>query len=292
MIPWWWNRSLWISVLVLVLVLFLLCWPVSQEDSGSSNRNGVAIVTMMKDPKNVDTWLARHRNTGIRHFFIRLEESPKVESYLTSQKDVTVVKGQSKGVNEYEDIQVRQEKWVNDALKMAYDIPTLGWLIHVDADELVVGDLGALQRLPPTVRTVWFQNVEARFSDVPTVEDSCFDAARFVNCAEKPGECASYGNGKPAGRVAPDVSAHGPHRMKSSLQNNGEHKVDEILVEHYESCDFESYKKKFKNLAVQDKPSSIPFSYYNESIEAAKTGNDAELEAVYRKYRVSGNNGL
>ena len=39
---------------------------------------------MMKSPKNIDTWLRKHRNLGIQHFYIRLEETPDLEEYLKS----------------------------------------------------------------------------------------------------------------------------------------------------------------------------------------------------------------
>ena len=278
----WWL-IFFIIIVIAIIIVILLLWP------GLNGGGGVAIVAMIKDPKNLDIWLDRHRRLGIQHFFIRLEDTPDIQDYLNSQSDVTVIPGNSDGVNEYENIQTRQINMVNDVLKMAatYQNPQLAWLIHVDADELVVGDLNALHQQPHNVRTVWFQNVEARFPDVPDEEDSCFDAAKFVNCAE--GGCAAYANGKSAGRVAADVSAHGPHRMKSSMDGALDEKIEAIQVQHYESCDFDSYKKKFKNLAVQkDKePSKIPFPYYNESIAAARTGDDGELEAVYRKYRVA-----
>jgi hypothetical protein len=286
------SNVVWASLAVAVVVIAaILLWPPSSSvdaDDADKKKRGVAIVSMIKDPKNIQVWLDRHRKTGIQYFFIRLEESPDTLQFLKTQPDVYVKVGESDGVNEYDNIQVRQEKWVNEALKLAAKShPSLQWMIHIDSDELVVGDLAALHQLPDTVRTVWFQNVEAKFRDIPSVEDSCFDAARFVNCAEEPGQCAAYGNGKSAGRIAPDVSAHGPHRFKSDRSVRGaDDKVDQILVEHYESCDFDMYKKKFKSLAVQDKKMNIPFSYYNESIDAAKTGSDVQLEAVYRKYRV------
>ena len=282
------SNVVWASLAVAVVIIAaILLWPPSVEDDDDKKKRGVAIVSMIKDPKNIQVWLDRHRKTGIQFFFIRLEESPDTLPFLQSQPDVYVKVGESDGVNEYDNIQVRQEKWVNEALKLAAKShPSLQWMIHIDSDELVVGDLAALQTLPDTVRTVWFQNVEAKFRDIPSVKDSCFDAARFVNCAEEPGQCAAYGNGKSAGRIAPDVSAHGPHRFKSDRGVGTDDKVDQILVEHYESCDFDMYKKKFKSLAVQDKKMNIPFSYYNESIDAAKTGSDDKLEAVYRKYRV------
>lgn len=284
------SKVAWIGVaVILALIVVVILWPQTSPDPETSGRKGqgVAIVSMMKDPKNMDVWLDRHRKIGIQHFFIRLEDSPEAASHLQSQSDVTVQIGLSTGINEYDNKQVRQDTWVNEALKLcAKSHPSLGWMIHIDSDEIAVGDLTQLQQLSDRVRTVWFQNVEARFRDIPNVEESCFEAARFVNCAEEPGECAAYGNGKSAGRIASDVSAHGPHRFKSSRSGDTEQKVDTILVEHYESCDFDMYKKKFKGLAVQDKKMNIPFSYYNESIEAAKSGSDADLEAVYRKYRV------
>lgn len=280
------SKVVWIGVaIILLLIAAVLMWPLTTDSS--RGREGVAIVSMMKDPKNMDVWLNRHRKTGIQHFFIRLEDSPDAAPFLEKQSDVTVQLGASTGINEYDNKQVRQDTWVNEALKLsAKSHPSLGWMIHIDSDEIVVGDLSQLQQMSDQVRTVWFQNVEAKFRDIPSVEESCFDAARFVNCAEEPGQCAAYGNGKSAGRIAPDVSAHGPHRFKSSRLGETERKVDAILVEHYESCDFDLYKKKFKGLAVQDKNMNIPFSYYNESIEAAKSGSDADLEKVYRKYRV------
>ena len=82
------------------------------------------------------------------------------------------------------------------------------------------------------------------------------------------------------------MRAIGPHRMKSTLEKNGGRKLKKLVVHHFESCDFDIYKKKFKQLSVQDKKLDIPFSYYNESIEAAKSENDDELYKVYEKYRV------
>ena len=77
----------------------------------------------------------------------------------------------------------------------------------------------------------------------------------------------------------------GPHRMQSSKESESI-KLEDLEVEHYESCDFNTYKQKFKNLSVQDKKNDIPFSYYNESIEAAKENNDDKLQEVFKKYRV------
>ena len=75
--------------------------------------------------------------------------------------------------------------------------------------------------------------------------------------------------------------------MKSEIETNESVKLDDLEVEHYESCDFNIYKQKFKNLSVQDKETKIPFSYYNESIKAAKDDDDDKLQEIYKKYRVN-----
>jgi hypothetical protein len=165
------------------------------------------------------------------------------------------------------------------------------WLIHIDADEKLHGDLEEIRRLPESVRTFWMENEEAVYSEVPTSADSCFQAAKFSKCSR--GEkCVSYGNGKGGGRMAADVFFNGPHRFGSTWNTKGndtEKKLQGVVVQHYESCDYDAFKDKFTNLAVQDVNNDIPFSYYNESIKAAKQDDEDVLRCVYEKHRtVSG----
>lgn len=252
----------------------------------SSEKTNVGIVSMIKKPKNIETWLKKHRDLGICHFYIRLEETPELEEYLEQQPDVTLQKGTSTGVNEYGEIQTRQNTWVNEAFRLAKgDQTPTKWLIHIDSDEILQGNLKKVQELPDNVRTFWMQNKEAKFDKVPGETDNCFSAKQFANCGKKGSGCVSYVNGKSGGRVENDVECNGPHRMKS-VQEEDSIKLDDLEVEHYESCDFNIYKQKFKNLAVQDKKNDIPFSYYNESIDAAKQDDDNKLQQIFEKYRV------
>jgi hypothetical protein len=248
----------------------------------------IATVTMMKNPKNVETWLNKNRASGIGHFYIRLEDSPDVLSYLNDQDDVTVNVGKSTGINEYEDIQHRQVKMVDECLEKAQtDGSNAKWLIHIDADELIDGDLDEIRQQPSNVHTFWMQNEEAKFNKIPGKEDNCFAATKFYDCAEHPDKCVSYGNGKSGARVCEYTSAHGPHRCKSSGANAKEVKLERVKVKHFESCDFDSYKQKFRHLSKQDKSTdNIPFSYYKDSIDAVKGGDDDQLAEVFTKYRV------
>jgi len=249
----------------------------------------IGLVSMMKSPKNIDTWLETHRQLGIARFYIRLEDTPAVEPYLSEQADVVLQIGQSTGVNEYTDKQRRQDDWLNEALQQA-QTDGLEWLIQIDSDELLAGDLDEIRRLPEEVRTFWMQNEEAKYAKIPQAADQCFAAAKFTNCAKDPTGCVSYGNGKGGGRVAKDVSANGPHRFRSTLANLAEEvKIQGVIVQHYESCDFDLYKEKYRGLAKQDRDENIPFSYYKESIEAAKlpgVEGDRAMEIIFEKYRV------
>jgi len=282
-----------IIALIIICVLFnhwitkYLKWKSKEIKEGFSNNTNVGIVSMIKNPKNIETWLDTHRKLGIKHFYIRLEDSSK-ESDLSKQSDITLQLGESTGINEYDEIQTRQNKWVDEALKMALtDGNQLGWLIHIDSDEILKGDLNVLNSLPDEVRTFWMQNHEAKFGAVPSKSDNCFSAISFTDCQKNSSKCVSYGNGKGGGRVAEDVSANGPHRMKSTYPNAVDQKMENIIVQHFESCDFDIYKQKFKQLANQDaRQKNIPFDYYNESIHAVNEGDDNKLHQIYKKYRV------
>lgn len=242
----------------------------------------IAIVSMMKNPKNIETWLEIHRHLGIQRFYIRLEDTPELINVLKSQPDVSLDISNSTGVNEYVEIQNRQAKMVDKALVDARK-DGLDWLIHIDSDEILKGNLEEIANLPETTRTFWMQNYEALYNSVPTEEDNCFRAKKFADCSID--HCVSYVNGKGGGRTKSDVSSNGPHRFKSS-QKDDQPKVN-MIVEHYESCDFEKYKEKYMNLSKQDTNNNIPFPYYNDSIQAAKNGGEEELMKTYIKYRVA-----
>jgi len=270
----------------LILCIIVIMFSVSQKriNFETPYSKGLGIISMIKDPKNIDTWLQHHRNLGIRKFYIRLEGTPGLVSYLDSHHDVHVKIGKASGVNEYEEIQTRQNNWVNEALKLGRN-DGIKWLVHIDADELLSGEISEILNLPTTTRTFWMQNKEAKFAKVPGKKDNCFEASKVVDCGEINNACVAYQNGKSGGRTEIDISAFGPHRMQSS---NGipSVKLKKMFILHYESCDFDIFKNKFKGLSVQNKKVSIPFPYYNESIAAAKKNDEQKLYSIYKKYRV------
>lgn len=275
-----------VSILIIIILYFSYLGSRvnrSKENFDQSPQK-VAVVSMIKSPKNMETWLEKHRNLGIARFYIRLEDTPELEEYLEKQSDVHLIIGRSTGINEYKEIQTRQGELVNQALRQG-EKDGMDWVIHIDSDEILEGDLDQVRSLPPNVRTFWIQNHEAKYADIPKKEDNCFTAAKYLDCSKE--ACVSYANGKSGGRCAPDVAANGPHRFKSNLSDNPDPdlKLEGIRVNHYESCDFEQYKAKYRGLSVQDLNNDIPFSYYNDSIKAVSQGDHA-LQKVYTQYRV------
>jgi len=275
-----------IKVLLLFFVFLIIYMYVTNGkciEPFTNNDQKIGIVSMMKNPKNIETWFERHRKMGIARFYIRLEDTPDLVDYFKAQPDVVLDISKSNGLNEYTEKQHRQGKMVDDALKNARN-DGIDWLIHIDSDEIVTGNLEEIRNLPETTRTFWMQNIEALYSHVPTKDDNCFIAKKLNNCENE--SCAAYANGKSGGRTTPDVSSFGCHRMQSSLKDDDAPKVN-LLVEHYESCDFEQYKEKYIGLSKEDTDNNIPFQYYKDSINAAKKGDDKELIDVYTKYRVT-----
>jgi hypothetical protein len=237
----------------------------------------IGIVSCIKNPKNIETWLKLHRDFGISRFYIRLEDTPELVDFFKSQPDVHLVVADSKSADEYADLMTRQSQMVDASLNLAKK-DGIDWLVHIDCDEVLDGDHTEIRNLPNDVGTFWMQNYEAMYDKIPKTADNCFKAKKFKNCATD--VCASYANGKGGGKVGVSQS-HGPHRFKS---NQREVQLTSVTVKHFESCDFDQYIAKYKRLAKSD-VSNIPFRYYKESIQAG--GDVDKLEKVYEKYRVN-----
>jgi len=267
--------------LPLVFLVILVFYLFKKKKSSFEYTVNVGLITLMYKPKNVEQWLDLHRSFGISHFYIRLEDTPELIDYLQSQPDITLMIATSDtDKNQYLTLQNRQIETVNKVLKMCKK-DNINWLIHVDCDEILSGDINEIKSLPKSVGTFWMQNIEAVYDGIPGTSDSCFKAKYYKDCGNVNSNCVSYVNGKGGGRTDPDVNCNGPHRFKS---NRNEIKLN-IVVKHYESCDFDQYLKKYSRLQKGVNLDTIPFPYYRESIMA--NGSKDNLKEVYKKYRVA-----
>jgi hypothetical protein len=243
-------------------------------------KSKIAIACLMRKPLDLSIWLQHHRDMGICHFYIRLEDTKEQIDFLKAQNDVSLEVAESdKEGNNYETLQSRQIEFVDKSLKYASNID-IEWLFHIDADELLHGELQYLDTLETKYKTVRIQNVEALFDDNRD-NDTCFSAVKFLKCS-KGAPCRSYINGKSAGRVTKGVSLKGPHFFQYNGKYIGEHVYETpfnvLKVLHFDSCSFSAWIEKFHHLSKK-KTDNIPFKYYNESIDAVDKAYD-----IYKKF--------
>ncbi|NDC95446.1 glycosyltransferase family 2 protein [bacterium] len=255
-----------VNVLLCVIVLFLV-FVCRQVSMNVYSKDGIAIACLMRKPIDLPLWLKHHRNMGVTHFFIRLEDSPGFEDILNTQKDVYLEIGQSDQHNNYTTLQTRQINFVNKCIHMC-NIKGIKWIFHIDADELLHGDLSFLYTLDPQYQLIRMENAEALFDKN---QKHCFHSTQFLRCSLN-APCRSYVNGKGGGRVSSELGIAGPHHFSYKSEYIGdfvyEAPFQQLGVLHFDSCSFGAWVEKFHHLGKQN-GDNIPFPYYRESIESA-----------------------
>ena len=256
----------------------------------------VGIISLVRHPSNIETWLQIHQQLGVRHFYICVEDSDDVFEYLDKLPHVTVKKSTEKddGKDEYWTLMKRQGKWQEEAFWLARnDAHGVKWLVFMDADEILWGNLSVIEALPEKVRTFRLNNYEAVYDKVPTLIDNCFEATFFLKCygnenrlSSGRSRCVTYANGKAGGRIAKDVYPFGPHYMGSHVAGVGGPTLDGIVIRHYDSCTFSKWKDKMFHLIALKDHKNLTGSYYRESVEALKSNNILKMYKVYKQYRV------
>lgn len=246
---------------------------VKESFQGSSK---VAVAVLMRKPIDIFLWLKHHRDLGISHFFLRIEDTPGLDEFLKTQPDITYEMKESSKENNYETLQVRQIEFVNQSMQKAKRMG-IQWMFHIDADELLEGSLSFLDKLEEKYKCVKIENVEALYEEG---QESCFSAKRFLKCSDKGVQCRSYVNGKGGGRIVDGVALGGPHDFTYNGKIGDEtYKVpfDKLHVLHFDSCTFGSWSEKFQHLSKGAK--DVPFAYYNDSMDAA-----VKAYEIYKKY--------
>lgn len=240
----------------------------------------VAIAAAMRRPTDVSTWLDVHRKMGIGRFYVRAEDSPDLVAFLKTQADVVLEEGESDLKNNYVSLGERQSAFVNRALDAAMASGDVAWMFHVDADELLDGDLSVLAALPASVKCLRIQNAEAIFGKD---DKTCFATKNFIKCDAGP--CLSYANGKAGGRVEAGVRANGAHFFMYNGAEKGTHTKDltfeELKVLHFDSCSIGAWLEKFSHLLKGADDKAIPFPFYKDSMKAAQHAAE-----IYRKHKV------
>ena len=230
----------------------------------------IAIVSMTKNPLAFRTWLLHHREIGVEHFFLRVEDTPKLKTMLTKKPwsqctTVTYAQGEQSYFTQMD----RQDKHVNLSTKHARE---MGYthLMHIDDDELIycaAGPDAFRQYLGSTkADCIKMKNIEAVYD-----RSECDNPFKTTLFCTRPSMYTAYVNGKSIGALrCPTLKMNGPH----DFTGNVDHIPSFVaVVAHYESSCIERWRKKFLAYATGSpracKMGKIPFSFYCESMRSA-----------------------
>lgn len=299
-----------------------------------SKPEGIGIMVLMRDPPDLEGWLAWHTAAGVRRFFLGFDRSNEnlilqrlasLPAYLAVRVAAPLFLDSSDHSSEKTNASWQEDgraffitnyRLADWALTAAHQdgvgaAAPLKWLVHIDADELLLArpdaaavgtppsmhvNDGAL--LPGDLATVMdydaklerdgfacahFKNWEALPSARVESDSRYFEgASQFVDCALGNG-CIAYQNGKSAAGVGAS-GAHfetlGPHYFHRTGQgyssmdpSTSAMQVAGIVVLHFESISFEAWRKKFSHIShIEPWMQTMP--YYLRSI--------AKLEACSR----------
>ena len=275
-------RIIVITLLIICIGALIITQKKYLTERFVNNIPKVAVIALVRRPVDFSLWLSKLREIGISHFFLRIEDTPSLEEFLKTQKDISFKMGASSTGNNYESLQQRQVEFVNKSIKAAEEL-NIKWVFHIDSDELLEGSLTFLDSLEPKFKCVKMENVEAVYSET---EESCFSSKKFVKCKEIGAKCRSYVNGKSGARVESGVALAGPHDFSYNGAVNNQTityivPFEKLHVLHYDSCTFGSWAEKFSHLSKEN-ATSTPFKYYNESIEQTQTAF-----ATYKKHTMN-----
>jgi hypothetical protein len=236
----------------------------------------VAIATMTLCPPDLSEWIEYHFRIGISRIYLRLEGERMMNtiSILERYPDVIVLETQMYPEG---DQMLRQTMFVETAIERALE-DSMDFLLHIDDDELLyihpgLGLSDLLSQMGNDYDYLHIDNVEAVYPHT-SKDQSCYRrTVLFRECNRQP--CRSYGNGKSMARLSKNTSPHGVHYFKG-IRKDIPHTM--ALILHFESCDFTTWKQKFKILP----PSS--FSFYKDSHRLVqKNLSSDELHAMYRQ---------
>jgi hypothetical protein len=220
-----------------------------------------AIALQVHRPTDFFLWLDHHRRLGVEEFHILADDSPDLEMAVAAAaaKDCHVTTRTPTNFPQQSQVD-RQIAFVNRVLERT----RARWLIHVDADELLEGDLGWLELLPAGVAAVKLENEEAVYAGT---ERHCFAATEFVRCGAGAGtrRCRSYVNGKVAIRCGTQAKLWGAHDATVPALPAP---FSVLRVRHYESCTFAAWAEKMVRVARTGQAHARPFPFYGASAAA------------------------
>ena len=241
----------------------------------------VAICSMIRKPLAFKTWLDYHVSLGVKHFFLRIEDTPELSnlidqygSLISAEYDNKVDKSDN-----YWTQMDRQRIFTNKTIEICNRLG-YKWLAHIDCDELLcANNLHFLDLISDDYQCIVISNYEAVYPN-DNLQDPFLGTDKFLSR-----NLLAYGNGKSIGRISKNLCLRGPHRFNGKEY----HTNDDVVILHFESPNFDKWCEKFsteKNNSLDEKFHDIPFQFYKHSIEIIKSNNQEKIRSYYNKMKV------
>lgn len=267
-----------LEVILIVCLAFVLLYLWHLNES----RDRVAIVSLVKEPHNMRTWVDHHKNRmNIDQFYIFADDDS--EDLGISDPKVQVVKNWKgrlgyqwdANIDEPANVRVRQQLAFNEAQRMAQQ-DGIKYLVHIDSDELLWGQDPAIvfSKYPGT--TSFHMKNEELAPDRMDYTNCFLEGTKFHS---DPARFTAYGNGKAAGVVG-QCQWYGPHYIKG--QNTKELSEGELRVLHYPSCNITETLKRARQYG-NFKDDSAGWSDHHKETRDALMTCDADCEARARE---------
>lgn len=273
---------------IAALVILILAWTAAARTVAARTATEqmpikqLALTCTAKDPPDLKRWVSHHRSLGIERFYIYLDECNGPQSQARracSESGVTpipytmdwVVSVSRSPPNEAWDqprlLIYKQAATASDAIDRAAR-DDVGWLFHVDSDELLypTGDglRDALDRVPSNVLTLKIDNWEV----VPEGDHrNCFEEATLFRTDKA--YFRHYINGKGACRPSARIKQFGPHRFVRLGSRDADALLRGVVVLHYVSCNRESMRQKYVEMG-QFSSFFGRSSYHKRNMSAAR----------------------
>jgi len=246
----------------------------------------LGLVSMLKKPAHVETWLTYYRDViGIERFFLKVEDTPELEPFFSQEPwcQLVDVSFESGTHRDYFTQMDRQSSHMVCSVPKARECG-LTHLLHVDDDELIYCSAGVdvlraeLARASPSQPDLHMLNIEALYPS-----EACNNPFKETTVFRHfPTKYCSYTNGKSFGRLDADgLRSHGPHHFRCSNGAGGSKSAVTHMIPpwvatvlHYESASFRKWRRKFVELAARHGDDEkvfarVPFTFYKQSILAA-----------------------
>ena len=176
------------------------------------------------------------------------------------------------------------------------------WLIHIDSDEIIHCEGSILKiiesQVTDTIQTIQMTNYEAKYPFINS--DKCFYYSQLINCQNFNSKCIGYNKGKGGGRVSEYLAELGSHQFRYLLKTEKitNMKLKDIYVLHFETCNFNEFVIKLKNLSKENK-FDFSYEFITKGVDIIRSycsGNEIGnicremLSKLYTKYKIEASN--